>query len=196
MEANNVTTSPEELQNILEAALFAAGDPLPLSQLAAAVGLERKAAKNLLDALAAQYREARRGICLLEVDETYQMCASPLYFNQVKTLLDHRPKRPISQTLLETLAIIAYRQPVTKIMIEEIRGVSADHAVNRLVESGLVAELGRQDAPGRPVLFGTTDAFLRYFGYSSLGQLPSLEDDEQAVALLRAEAEKEVGETL
>jgi len=188
MESND----KDEIQGVLEAALFAAGDPLPLSQLAAAAELDKNAAQALLDRLAEEYRRQRRGFCLLRVEDTYQLCANPAYFERVKAMLDHRPKRPLSQTLLETLAIIAYRQPVTKAVIEDIRGVSADHAVNRLVESGLAEEVGRQNSPGRPVLFGTTDAFLRYFGYSSLSQLPGLGDDEQAVAAIRAEVEKEI----
>lgn len=160
----------------IEAILFVAGQPIALAELAAAIDCDVKTTRSLVTELSEQYKAEQRGILIAEIDGRYQMCSNPSCFMYIKKVYEHIRPKQLSAVLLETLAIIAYRQPVTKGLIEEIRGVSADHAVNKLVEYGLVTERGRLDAPGRPILFGTTDEFLRYFQINNLAQLPKLPD--------------------
>jgi segregation and condensation protein B len=117
------------------------------------------------------------------------MCTNPDYYAYVQELLKNPQRKILTQALIETLAIIAYKQPVTKAQIEEIRGVNADHAVNKLMEYRLVVEKGRLDAPYRPILFGTSDEFLKYFGFTNLTSLPDLPED---LTLFQQEAESEV----
>ena len=157
-----------EQQKVLEAMLFAAGDAVPLSRLAGALGCDIPIARNLLTHMMERYKAEESGILLIEIEDSFQLCTNPKYHEYAQRLLPESPKRNLTQPLLETLSIIAYKQPVTKALIEEIRGVSADHAVNRLLEYGLVVEQGRLDAPGKPILFGTSEEFLRYFGLKTV----------------------------
>jgi len=167
-----------EQEKILEAVLFAAGGAVPVAALAQAIGCDKSAPRGLLARMVERYAEEESGIQLIELEESYQLCTNPKYHAYAKRLLPEQPRRTLTQPLLETLSIIAYKQPVTKSVIEEIRGVSADHAVNKLVESGLVAEKGRLEAPGKPILFGTTDDFLRYFGLRSAEELLQRKGEE------------------
>jgi len=173
----------------LEAVLFALGEAVPLAKLAAAAGVDAKTARALLKNLSDKYAEENRGIRVIEADGAFQMCTDARFIPNIEGVLRIPPKRALTQALLETLAIVAYRQPVTKAQIEEIRGVNADHAVNKLMEYGLIDEAGRQDAPGRPILFATTGEFLKHYGYAKLADLPPLSGDAEN---LRAEAEKEL----
>jgi len=157
-----------------EAILFASGEAVDIEDIAAAIGADKRTARNILNGLAQRYLMENRGIKIIEFDGAYQMCTSPDYYEFIEALGKNVKKKPLSQAVTETLAIIAYRQPVTKTEIENIRGINADHAVNKLVETGLVNELGRADTPGRPVPFGTTPEFLRVFGISALKELPGL----------------------
>jgi segregation and condensation protein B len=158
-------------EKILEALLFASGESLPLSKLAAAIECDIPLTRNLLTRMAETYSVQKAGIQLLEADESYRLCTNPAYYEYVQRMLNLPGRKPLTQTLLETLSIIAYKQPVTKAVIEEIRGVNADHAVNRLLEYGLVIEKGRLEAPGRPILFGTSEDFLRIYGLKNVAQL-------------------------
>ncbi|MCL2421078.1 MAG: SMC-Scp complex subunit ScpB [Defluviitaleaceae bacterium] len=155
-------------EKILEAVLFAVGDPIPAARLAEAVGCDIPAVRGLLNHMMERYDNEDAGIQLMEIKDAYQLCTNPKYHEYAKRLLPEAPKRTLTQPLLETLSIIAYKQPVTKSMIEEVRGVNADHAVNKLLEYGLVEERGRLDAPGKPILFGTSEDFLRYFGLKTV----------------------------
>jgi len=157
-------------EKILEAVLFAVGDPIPAARLAEAIGCDIPAARGLLTHMAERYANEDAGIQLIEIKDAYQLCTNPKYHEYAKRLLPESPRRTLTQTLLETLSIIAYKQPVTRGVIEEIRGVSADHAVNKLMEYGLVEELGRLDVPGKPILFGTSEDFLRYFGLKTVDE--------------------------
>ena len=180
----------QELESIVEAILFASGEVVSVKSIAFATEQDEKTVKSVISNMADRYTYENRGIRIIQVGEGYQMCTNKDYFDYIKKLYQAPVRKTLSTTLLETLAIIAYKQPVTKGQIEDIRGVNADHAVNRLVEYGLVTEMGRLDAPGKPILFGTTDEFLRYFGFSSLENLPVTEADMEQ---LRLEAEAEVG---
>jgi segregation and condensation protein B len=177
-----------ELENIIESILFAAGDTVSVKAVATAVQMDIRAVECAINNLSDRYRYEKRGLRIIRVGDGYQMCTNPEYYDYIKKLFQAPPRNRLSGTLLETLAIIAYKQPVTKAAIEEIRGVSADHSVNKLVEYNLVEEKGRADTPGKPILFGTTDEFLRYFGFSTLDSMPvSLDNPDD----LRREAEAE-----
>ncbi len=180
----------QELESVIEAILFASGEVVSVKNIAYATEQDENTIKTVISNLSDKYAYENRGIRIIQVEEGFQMCTNAEHFNYIKKLYQAPVRKVLSTTLLETLAIIAYKQPVTKGQIEDIRGVSADHAVNRLVEYNLVEEVGRLDAPGKPILFGTTDEFLRYFGFSSLQNLPVSEVDLEQ---LRIEAEAEVG---
>ena len=139
-----------------------------------------------------EYDESDRGITIMEYDGSYQMCTKTQMYEYLIRIAKQPKKRVLTDVLLETLSIIAYKQPVTRIEIEKIRGVSSDHAVSKLVEYNLVCELGRLDAPGRPLLFGTTEEFLRCFGVQSVDDLPVLSPVQVEEFKQEAEAEMNV----
>ena len=180
-----------EYEAIVEALLFAAGEPIDAREIAKAIDMDARTTRTLIDNLSCKYDEKKRGITIVELDGAFQMCTNPRYFEYVKKVFGNTRKKPLTPALLETLAIIAYKQPVTKAQIEHIRGVGADHSVNKLIEYSLVTECGRADTPGKPVLFATTGEFLKYFGISGLNQLPALEDDNEQ---LKAEAIAELSD--
>lgn len=167
-----------EYEAVIEAALFVAGEEVSLTALADMIEMDKATTKAIVNTLIARYSDENRGMRIIEIGEGYQMCTSPSCFETIRKIYKVREKHGLSPTLLETLAIIAYKQPVTKAEIEEIRGVNSDHAVNRLVEKGLVCETGKKDVPGKPILFGTTTEFLRYFGFKGMDDLPELEESE------------------
>jgi len=169
-------------EKILEAILFAAGDAVPTVRLAEALGCSIPIARGLLIHMAERYADEESGIQLVEIEDAFQLCSNPKYHSYAKRLLPGPSRRSLTQPLLETLSIIAFKQPVTKAVIEEIRGVNADHAVNRLMEYGLIAECGRLDAPGKPILFGTSEDFLRYFGLRSVDEFLEKSQIEKAEA--------------
>lgn len=160
-----------EREKMLEAMLFASGESVPLAKLAAALGCDIPLTRNLLTRIADTYAAENAGIQLREVNDAWCLCTNPEYFPAIQRLLKTKPRRALTQTVLETLAIIAFKQPVTKTVIESIRGVNCDHGVNKLLEYGLIEEQGRLDAPGRPILFGTTEEFLLFYGLRSVEEL-------------------------
>ena len=162
----------KENEKILEAMLFASGYAVPLSVLSMAIGLSVHETRHLLECMERSYEKEQRGFILIHVDNAYQLSTNPIYFDNIRRLIQTPQRKPLTQTLMETLSIIAYKQPVTKAQIEEIRGVNADHAVNKLMEYNLITEKGRLDSPGKPILFGTSEDFLRHFGFESIEQLP------------------------
>ena len=178
-----------EQEKILEAILFAAGDSVPVASLASALACDVPLARNLLQRMKEGYEEEEAGIQLLEIDDSYQLCTNPKYYEYASQLSPEPTRRTLTQTQLETLSIIAYRQPVTKPVIESIRGVNADHAVNKLMEYGLVAERGRLDGPGKPILFGTTSGFLRHFGLKTVEEFlnKNPQDDSAAEQIMLSE---------
>ncbi len=180
----------ERLEAQLEAILFTMGEAVELERIAAALEREEEEVRQTLRAMMAKYREEGRGIQIIELDGSFQMCtAADMYETLVK--IAHIPKKQVlTEVLLETLSIIAYKQPITRQEIEAIRGVKCDHAVNKLVEYNLVCEVGRLDAPGRPIVFGTTEEFLRSFGVESLEDLPVA--NQEQIADFKQEAEEEV----
>ncbi len=181
-------------EDIAEALLFTMGRSVSPSELAVALNAGVKLADKALERLSLRYQERNSGILIRKMDGRYQMYTNPAAFESLIRVVK-RPKKPVlTDVVLETLAIVAYRQPVTKAEIEKIRGVQSDHAVNKLVEYELVYESGRLNAPGRPALFCTTEEFLRRFGLESLEDLPGLNAEMQAE--LESEVEEEVREAL
>ena len=175
----------KRLEGAVEAILFAMGESVELGQIAKAIQQDKPTTEKLLHNLMDKYKDEGRGIQIIELEGSYQLCTKRDYYGCLI-----RIAMQLTDVMLETLSIIAYKQPVTKAEIEKIRGVKSDHAVNKLVEYNLVKELGRLDAPGRPILFGTTEEFLRTFGVQGLEELPAV--DPVKMADFKAEAEEEV----
>ena len=184
-------TEGKNIHAAIEALLFAAGGAVEIGDLKTALEVEDKELKTALDELMEKYNAEDRGIRLIILDGKYQLCTKNEYYEELIKLVNTPKKHSLTDVLLETLSIVAYKQPVTRQEIEKIRGVSSQHAVNRLVEYHLVEEVGRLDAPGHPILFGTTDDFLRCFGISSIEDLPSISPDRMAD--FRRQAEEEAG---
>ena len=175
-----------------EAILFTMGQAVDAERLAAALDLETDRMRELLEKMMQRYEEEDRGIRLIRLEDSYQLCTKKEYYETLIRIASMPRRVHLREVLLETLSIIAYKQPVTKLEIEKIRGVKSDHAVNKLVEFELVTELGRLDAPGRPILFGTTEEFLRHFGVSSLADLPQIDPLSREDFQLEAEQEAEL----
>ncbi len=180
---------------VIEAMLFASGDPVSVESMGDALSISKDEVIRCCEALREEYEREERGMQILRLENTYQMTTRPAYYEEVRRLYRTEEKAALSETQIETLAIIAYRQPVTKQEIEDIRGVRSDAVVNRLLEYGLIMEKGRKKAPGRPILFGTTPAFLRAFQLDSLKDLPhrneveaSYRNEEEASHRNEAEA--------
>jgi segregation and condensation protein B len=164
----------EEGAAIVEAILFTMGDSVEISALAKAIEVDVKEVKDYIEYLKEKYGKSDSGIGILELDKAVQLCTRKEMYEYLVKIAKAPKKAVLTDSLMETLSIIAYKQPITRLEVEKIRGVNSDHAVNRLVEFGLVQELGRLDAPGRPLLFGTTEEFLRSFGVKSLEELPTI----------------------
>ena len=164
----------EEYEAAAEAILFAMGDSVEIKKLAFALQVNEREAEMILRNLADRYQADNCGLQILELDGAYQICTKPSQYEYLIRIAKQPKKYVLTDVQLEVLSIVAYKQPVTRLDVEKIRGVNCDHAINRLVEYDLVEELGRLDAPGRPLLFGTTEQFLRSFGVGSLEELPEL----------------------
>lgn len=179
-----------KLEGIIEAILFAMGDSVELSKIAAAIEHDENTTRKILHQMMDKYAAEERGIRILELEDSFQMCTKKEMYEYLIRIAKQPKRYVLTDVLLETLSIIAYKQPVTKLEVEKIRGVKSDHAVNKLVEYNLVCEVGRLDAPGRPILFGTTEEFLRRFSIQSVDELPSMNPEQ--VESLKTEAEEEV----
>ncbi len=164
----------QKVQAVLEAILFTMGESVEISRLAAVLEMDKKEIKEVLCEMQEKYDAQDRGISLLWLEESVQLSTKAEMYEYLIKIAKAPRKMVLTDTVLETLSIIAYKQPVTRLEIERIRGVSCDHAINKLLEYDLITELGRLDAPGRPLLFGTTEQFLRSFGVKSLEELPEL----------------------
>lgn len=169
------TLFPEEVRSIIEALLFVSSDPLSAKTIAEIVGIDEKDVVAVVSEIKAQLERETRGFRLLEVAGGYSFATRPEHSVYLEKLL--KPQlSALSQAALETLAIVAYKQPITRSEIDEIRGVKSDSSVSTLLERGLIEEVGRKDGPGRPILYGTTQEFLKYFGLKSLADLPPTTD--------------------
>lgn len=180
----------KQLEAVIEAILFTMGEAVEVERLAAAVEHDEDTVRRIIRNMMDRYDDEGSGIQIIELDNAFQMCTKPSMYESI-IKITHVPKKHIlTDVLLETLSIVAYKQPITRLAIENIRGVKCDHAVNKLVEYNLVCEVGRLDAPGRPILFGTTEEFLRSFGIASLEDLPVV--NAEKVEDFKQEAEQEI----
>lgn len=165
----------KKIEAIIEGVLFAAGDAVSIESLSDIVDVDTKTLISIINNISDRYDAEKRGIMIIRLEDSYQMCTRPDYFEYISRLAESKKTQTLSNAAIEVLSIIAYRQPITRAAIEQIRGVSSDHIVARLSERGLIKEVGRLDAPGRPMLFATTDEFLRNFDLSTLEELPDYE---------------------
>lgn len=165
----------DKIPYAIEGILFAAGEPVKTAKLAAILEIEPEAVKEAVSLLRYDYDTNERGFMIIDIDDGYQICSRPEYYNYIQIILGEQRRQALSNAAMEALAIIAYKQPITRGQIEYIRGVNSDSAVNRLTERGLIEECGRLDAPGRPVLYRTTQGFLRCFGLATPKDLPELD---------------------
>ena len=158
----------------IEGILFAAGEPVKAAKLAVVLDKTVDEIEQAVKELKEEYDRESRGFNIIDISEGYQICSRPEYYTYIREILGEQRNQPLSNAAMEALAIIAYKQPATRGMVERVRGVNSDGCVNRLYERGLIEEAGRLDAPGRPVLYRTTDTFLRCFGLSSPQDLPKI----------------------
>ena len=165
----------DNIKYAIEGILFAAGEPVKAAKLAVVLDTSVDEVNKAVDELKKEYSENHRGFNIIDILEGYQICSRPEYYTYIQEILGEQRMQPLSNAAMEALAIIAYKQPITKGQIEHIRGVNSDGCVNRLYERGLIEEKGRLDAPGRPILYVTTDTFLRCFGLTKPTDLPPLD---------------------
>ena len=165
----------DNIKYAIEGILFAAGEPVKAAKLAVVLDTDINEIRNAVTDLRSEYDLNKRGFNIIDINDGYQICSRPEYYTYIQEILGEQRNQPLSNAAMEALAIIAYKQPITRGMIEKIRGVNSDGCVNRLYERGLIDECGRLDAPGRPILYKTTDTFLRCFGLSSPAELPEID---------------------
>ena len=180
----------EKIEAAVEAVLFAMGDAVSVDKLAAAIGHDAETTRKLVHQMMDRYNSREGGLEIIELEDSFQLCTRREYYDTLIKVAKQPKKYVLTDVQLEVLSIVAYKQPVTRQEVEKIRGVNSDHALNRLVEYGLVGEAGRLDAPGRPILFGTTEEFLRNFGVRTAEDLPSIQPD--LMEEMKSEAEEEV----
>lgn len=165
-----------ELKAAVEAMIFASGEPVPAARISLVLGVPEQEVFDCAERLAEEYESGGRGIRLVRLDKSLQMCSAPLYAKLIARVIEHRAPPKLSPPALETLAVVAYFQPVTRAYVDEVRGVDSSYTISSLVEKGLIEPTGRLEAPGRPTLYKTTEAFLRVMGVSELSELPKLPD--------------------
>lgn len=180
-ETNQESRNEQVLWHKIECMLFVAGDPVAITELARVLDLPMPKTRNLLSEMEYSYRVEGRGVQLLVTHDTAQLVSNRDYIEEVKQLVNPDETKSVSQSLLETLAVIAYRQPVTRADVERVRGVRCDYAVTQLQKLGLIVEVGRKDVVGHPTLFGTTDKFLRQFGIHTVDEMPNFQHYSQEI---------------
>ncbi|MDE6960455.1 MAG: SMC-Scp complex subunit ScpB [Lachnospiraceae bacterium] len=180
----------EKIEATIEAVLFAMGDAVEIEKLSVAIGHDKETTRKIIHQMMDWYNKKEGGMEIIELQDSFQLTTRREYYEALIKVAKQPKKYVLTDVQLEVLSIVAYKQPVTRQEVEKIRGVNSDHALNRLVEYGLVGEAGRLDAPGRPILFGTTEEFLRNFGVRSTEELPSIGPD--LVEEMKSQAEQEV----
>ena len=184
------TVEINRLESAIEAILFTMGDSVELGKIASAIEHDEETTRKIVHQMMDKYQAEDRGIQIVELEDSFQLCTKKQNYDYLIRIAKQPRWYVLTDVLLETLSIIAYKQPVTKLEVEKIRGVKSDHAVNKLVEYNLACEVGRLDAPGKPILFGTTEEFLRRFSIQSVDDLPVLNPEQ--VEHFKSEAEEEV----
>lgn len=181
----------KQAKAIIEAILFTMGESVEISRLSEVIEANKKDTLEILNEMQQEYFEREGGIQMLILDKSVQLCTRKELYEYIIRIAKAPRKITLSESALETLAIVAYKQPITRVEIERIRGVSSHHSIDRLLEYDFIQELGRLDAPGRPILFGTTEQFLRSFGLETLAQMPEMDMDKMEE--FKEEAEREAG---
>ncbi len=166
----------KEIKSVIESLLFVAGDAVSCKELSSVLNIDESTIKKIINQMIDYYNDEGRGIQIIEVNNSFQFCTRPEHYEYIERLVKPNTRQGLSQAALETLSIIAYKQPITKAQIEAIRGVKSDSSIARLAEKELIFEAGRQDGPGRPMIFCTTDNFLKLFGLKSISELPPLKE--------------------
>lgn len=189
LEESGDTQQTGSAEAVIEAILFTMGESVEINRLASVLELSVPATEAILSRMEKQYHEKGRGIALMRFENSVQLCTKAELYEYLIKIAKTPRKMVLTDTVLETLSIIAYKQPVTRVEIERIRGVNCDHAINKLLEYDLICELGRMDAPGRPLLFGTTEQFLRCFGVQGIDELPEISPLQLEELKLQAESE-------
>ena len=184
------TVEINRLESAIEAILFTMGDSVELGKIASAIEHDEETTRKIVHQMMDKYQAEDRGIQIVELEDSFQLCTKKQNYDYLIRIAKQPRRYVLTDVLLETLSIIAYKQPVPKLEVEKIRGVKSDHAVNKLVEYNLACEVGRLDAPGKPILFGTTEEFLRRFSIQSVDDLPVLNPEQ--VEHFKSEAEEEV----
>lgn len=164
----------DSIKGIIECILFASGDAISLKELGDMININEKRARRIIEDMNIEYKNCARGLYIVEFNNKFQLSTKPEYGAYVKKLIKPEGKQNLSQAAMETLAIIAYKQPFTRVEIDELRGVRSDRAISTLLEKGLIKECGRMETVGRPILYGTTEDFLKYFGFKNIKELPEL----------------------
>lgn len=168
-----------ELQAAVEAILFSSGEPLETDRISQVLEIDNEYTEQLIENITAELDERKSGLCILKLDNKYQICSRKEYADKIRAVLDIKRNAPLSNAAFEVLAVVAYNQPVTKSYVEQIRGVDCSGVISTLCQRGLLEEKGRLELPGRPLLYGTTDHFLKCFCISSLNELPELPDHSE-----------------
>lgn len=180
----------KEYKAAIEAILFANGEPMPADRLAELLELDSETVHRIAGDLMSEINSRMGGICMVRLDEQYQLCTRKEYSDVIRRALDIRRNTPLSQAAMEVLAIVAYNQPVTKAFVEQVRGVDCSAVMQGLVQKNLIEECGRLELPGKPLLYGTTPVFLRSFGISKLDELPPLPQKEEEARMVETTLEE------
>jgi segregation and condensation protein B len=178
-----------DIEGAIEGILFASGDPVAVERIASVMGIEQKLVADVAGRMSDRYGFERRGVRIVRIEDSLQMCSSPEYADIIRLTLESGKQPRLSQTALEVLAVVAYFQPTTRAYIEQVRGVDSSYTVSLLQNRGLIEPVGRLDAPGRPITYGTTAGFLRTFGVVSLDELPELPgvpDEGEQMSIINA----------
>lgn len=165
-----------EIKSIVEGLLFVAGDAVPIKEICSIISIDEPTLRKIVNQMMDSFNEEKRGVQIIEVNNSYQLCTRPEHYEYIERLVKPQTRQGLSQAALETLAIIAYRQPITKAQVDYIRGVKSEGCISRLAEKELIFEADRMEGPGRPILYRTTDSFLKLFGLKSLKELPTLKE--------------------
>ena len=179
----------DNLVSTIEAMLFASGDPVEASKLSEVLDIDIETVEKMLGHLSALYDERSSGLMIIRIDNKYQICTREKYSEEVRKLMEIKKNTPLSNAAFEVLAVIAYNKTVTRSFIEQVRGVDCSGPISSLVQKGLIEEKGRMDLPGRPLIYGTTDRFLRCFSLNCLEDLPDLPKNDEIDSIARDESQ-------
>ena len=180
----------EQIEGVIEAILFTMGESVSVEKIAVAIEHDVKTTEKIIHNMMDRYENENRGVRIIELDRSFQLCTKPEMYEYLIRVAKQPKQYALTDVMLEVLSIIAYKQPVTRLEIEKIRGVKSDHSINKLIEYNLICEKGRLDAPGRPILLGTTEEFLRRFDVQSIDELPRI--DNEKMETFKEEAEDEI----